>query len=105
MPDPNLPPLCITNVGLHLSTLLANLTVSQAHIEAIRAKLPQLPAAVKSRLQATYGLPERDVDVLMAIDGGHDIPFDGEDEGIQTGAVAYFECVAAERDPKVVSNW
>jgi aspartyl-tRNA(Asn)/glutamyl-tRNA(Gln) amidotransferase subunit B len=68
--------------------------------------MPELPDATRARLQHAYNLSSRDVDVLMSVDAGRDVRFDGEMGG---GAVAYFEEVCApkalSRDPKAVVNW
>ncbi|KAF8760121.1 Glutamyl-tRNA(Gln) amidotransferase subunit A, mitochondrial [Rhizoctonia solani] len=89
MPDPNLPPLVI----------------EQEYIERIRAHMPTLPTQTRERLVSTYKLSSRDVDVLMGIDAGADVGFDGE-EPSRLGAVAYFESVVrGGRDPKIVANW
>ncbi|CAE6445656.1 unnamed protein product [Rhizoctonia solani] len=89
MPDPNLPPLIIEN----------------NYIESIRLKMPTLPAQTRERLISSYKLSSRDVDVLMGVDAGADVGFDGE-EPSQLGAVAYFESVVrGGRDPKIVANW
>ncbi|TFL05988.1 Glutamyl-tRNA amidotransferase B subunit [Pterulicium gracile] len=88
MPDPNIPPL----------------QISQDHINCVRATLPALPDQVREKLLVHYGLPRRDVDVLMSIDNGKDVMFDGEEN--KKGAFAYFEELCAPgRSPKVVSNW
>ncbi|CEL59257.1 aspartyl/glutamyl-tRNA amidotransferase subunit B [Rhizoctonia solani AG-1 IB] len=89
MPDPNLPPLVI----------------DQKYIERIKASMPTLPDQTRERLVSTYKLSSRDVDVLMGINAGSDVGFDGE-EPSRLGAVAYFESVVREgRDPKIVANW
>ncbi|KAG8740636.1 hypothetical protein FRC10_004094 [Ceratobasidium sp. 414] len=89
MPDPNLPPLI----------------VKQGYIEQIRSTMPTLPAETRSRVISTYHLSPRDADVLMNVDTGADVGFDGEPPS-RLGAVAYFESVArGGRDPKVVANW
>ncbi|KAJ1308346.1 hypothetical protein OPQ81_004056 [Rhizoctonia solani] len=89
MPDPNLPPLVI----------------DREYIEGIRSKMPTLPAQTQERLISAYKLSPRDVDVLMGVDAGADIGFDGEDPS-RLGAVAYFESVVrGGRDPKIVANW
>jgi aspartyl-tRNA(Asn)/glutamyl-tRNA(Gln) amidotransferase subunit B len=67
--------------------------------------VPELPDATRVRLQADYGLSVRDTDVLMTVDAGRDIKFDGEPGN---GAVSYFEELCATgkgRDPKAVVNW
>ncbi|ETW84098.1 hypothetical protein HETIRDRAFT_312503 [Heterobasidion irregulare TC 32-1] len=60
MPDPNLPPLLLEH----------------SFVDGIRANMPELPDEVRSRLQA-QGLSQRDVDVLMAVDSGREVGFDG----------------------------
>ncbi|OJT05413.1 Glutamyl-tRNA(Gln) amidotransferase subunit B, mitochondrial [Trametes pubescens] len=85
MPDPNIPPLL-----LH-----------KDYIKAIRDKMPELPDATRDRL-LSQGLSERDVEVLMDVDSGREVGFDGE---LGRGAVAYFDEVSRSRDPKAVVNW
>ena len=63
--------------------------------------MPELPNVTRARLLA-QGLSERDADVLMAIDMGREVGFDGE---LGQGAVSFFDNVSANRDPKVVVNW
>jgi aspartyl-tRNA(Asn)/glutamyl-tRNA(Gln) amidotransferase subunit B len=59
-------------------------------IDEIRARLPELPAQRKRRLQEQYGLPEYDAGVLTA----------------SKYAADFFERAAARcRDAKTVSNW
>ena len=64
--------------------------------------MPELPDATRSRL-LRQGLSERDADVLMSIDSGREVGFDGEPG--DGGAVAYFDTLSKVRDPKVVVNW
>ncbi|MBI2524487.1 MAG: Asp-tRNA(Asn)/Glu-tRNA(Gln) amidotransferase subunit GatB [Candidatus Rokubacteria bacterium] len=73
-PEPDLPPL----------------RVAAAWVEAIRAGLPELPAARRQRFAATYGLSAYDADLLT-----------------QGRALAdYFEAaVQAQGRPKAVANW
>ncbi|RPD66881.1 Glutamyl-tRNA amidotransferase B subunit [Lentinus tigrinus ALCF2SS1-7] len=85
MPDPNIPPLLIDST----------------FIDAIRQHMPELPDATRGRLLA-QGLSQRDVEVLMDVDSGREVGFDGQ---LGHGAVAYFDDVARGRDPKVVVNW
>ncbi|CCM01738.1 uncharacterized protein FIBRA_03804 [Fibroporia radiculosa] len=85
MPDPNLPPLLI----------------DEAYVEKMRNEMPELPDATRARLQA-LGLSRRDTDVLMEVDSGREVRFDGE---VGRGAVAYFDQISQGRDPKVVVNW
>ena len=63
--------------------------------------MPKLPAATRERLLC-QGLTPRDIDVLMSVDAGREVRFDGE---LGSGAVAYFDAVASGRDPKAVVNW
>jgi hypothetical protein len=63
--------------------------------------MPELPDATRARLGA-LGLAERDVGVLMSVDAGREVGFDG---ALGAGAVAYFDAVARRRDPKLVANW
>ncbi|KAG2751208.1 Glutamyl-tRNA amidotransferase B subunit [Suillus brevipes Sb2] len=85
MPDPNIPPLLL----------------SEEYIESIRKSMPDLPDATRARL-LNLGLSERDTDVLMAIDSGREVGYDGE---LGKGAVSYFDSLAQQRDPRVVVNW
>ncbi|KAI0650451.1 Glutamyl-tRNA-Gln amidotransferase B subunit [Trametes meyenii] len=85
MPDPNIPPLL-----LH-----------KEYIEAIRKDMPELPSATRARLVA-QGLSQRDVEVLMDVDSGREVGYDGE---LGRGAIAYFDEVSTGRDPKAVVNW
>ncbi|KAF8897888.1 Glutamyl-tRNA amidotransferase subunit B, mitochondrial [Infundibulicybe gibba] len=89
MPDPN----------------LGMLVIGPERVRSIRETLPLLPSVIQARLLETYQLPERDVDVLLALENTKDIPPDGEDGG-DKGAIAYFERLCKEgRDPKIVANW
>ncbi|CAA7258526.1 unnamed protein product [Cyclocybe aegerita] len=98
MPDPN----------------LGVLVLSQSRIEEIQKMLPALPWEKRSRLLEQYpqlGAKEQSLDVLLNVDNGRDVGFDGEDSG---GVVGYFESLCREaradgrtvkRDPVVVLNW
>lgn len=102
MPDPNLPPLlltevCTSNPGGHPTDPYD----PQTYIDSIRQTMPELPAATRERL-LLQGLTPRDIDVLMSVDAGREVRFDGE---LGSGAVAYFDAVAFGRDPKAVVNW
>jgi aspartyl-tRNA(Asn)/glutamyl-tRNA(Gln) amidotransferase subunit B len=73
-PEPDLPPLVL----------------DAAWIEGIRARLPELPAARRTRFEREYGLVAYDVDVLMA----------------SPALADYFEAVArATSDAKAAANW
>ncbi|MEX0856332.1 MAG: Asp-tRNA(Asn)/Glu-tRNA(Gln) amidotransferase subunit GatB [Gemmatimonadota bacterium] len=73
-PDPDLPPL----------------VVGRDRIEAIRQALPELPAARRTRLEATYALPAYDAEVLTS----------------SRSLADYFEAVADRSgDPKQSANW
>jgi len=86
MPDPNLPPLLI----------------SEEYIDGIRRNMPELPDVTRLRL-LDQGLSVRDTEVLMSVDSGREVGFDGEPGS--GGAVAYFDNLSKGRDPKVVVNW
>lgn len=69
---------------------LVPLLVDDAWIAAVRASLPELPAAKKQRFVTQYGLPEYDARVLTA----------------EKALADYFEAVVQEfPQPKKVSNW
>jgi len=94
MPDPNL--------GI--------LILSQDRIRSIRETLPELPWDMRKRLQDRYGLSDRDVEVLLSIDSGNDVNFDGRSLEVDIGGLAYFDQLCTgrsgnRRDPKIVANW
>ncbi|WP_299626796.1 Asp-tRNA(Asn)/Glu-tRNA(Gln) amidotransferase subunit GatB [Pelagibius sp.] len=68
---------------------LLPLELDPAWIEEIKASLPELPDAKKSRFMSGFGLPAYDAGVLVA------------DREI----AAFFETVAEGRDPKLAANW
>jgi len=74
-PDPDLPPLVI----------------SPAWIDAVKASLPELPAAMKVRFETQYGLAAYDATTLTAT----------------RGLAAYYEDAvkALDGEPKLVANW
>jgi len=75
LPDPDLVPV----------------TVGAEQLEQVRAELPELPAALRGRLQKTYGITPQDSDVLV-----HQGP----------SLVDYFQRTAdACGDGKLASNW
>jgi aspartyl-tRNA(Asn)/glutamyl-tRNA(Gln) amidotransferase subunit B len=70
---------------------LAPLDVSAEWIDRVRASLPELPEARKTRLMSSYGLSDYDADLLVRLIAG------GAD---------YFEAaVRAGAPAKAVSNW
>ena len=74
LPEPDLPPLVI----------------DPAQLAAVRASLPELPAARAARYEAALGLPAYDADLLTA----------------EPDLAAYFEAVvAALGDAKLAANW
>ncbi|KIJ13270.1 hypothetical protein PAXINDRAFT_170551 [Paxillus involutus ATCC 200175] len=85
MPDPNLPPLLL----------------SPEYIERIRKSMPELPETTRRRL-TRMGLTEQEAEVLMAVDAGREVGFDGEPG---KGAVAYFDRLAQGRDARTAVNW
>ncbi|WP_338662944.1 Asp-tRNA(Asn)/Glu-tRNA(Gln) amidotransferase subunit GatB [Pararoseomonas sp. SCSIO 73927] len=72
-PDPDLPPL----------------VVDPAWIEELRAGLPELPDARRTRYVNDFGLSAYDASVLTA----------------EKETASFYEEVAAGRDPKVAANW
>jgi aspartyl-tRNA(Asn)/glutamyl-tRNA(Gln) amidotransferase subunit B len=73
-PDPDLPPLAI----------------DEAWIERIRADMPELPEAMRSRLVREYALPAADAAMLVS----------------QREMASYFErLVAAGADPRLAGHW
>ena len=73
-PDPDLPPLAI----------------DEAWIERIRAGLPELPEAMRTRLVREYALPAADAAMLVS----------------HREMASYFErLVAAGADPRLAGNW
>jgi aspartyl-tRNA(Asn)/glutamyl-tRNA(Gln) amidotransferase subunit B len=72
-PDPDLLPLELT----------------QAEIDALKANLPELPDAKKSRFIDVFGLSAYDADVLTA----------------ERASADFFEEVAKGRDAKLAANW
>lgn len=99
MPDPN----------------LGVLVISQTRIQEIRENLPPLPWETRSRLLDKFPqlhTKEQSLDVLLHVDNGREVTFDGESSG---GAVDYFErlCLGQNdkgqteirRNPGIVLNW
>lgn len=76
-------------------------TSLKEYIEQVRKSMPELPEATRARL-LSMGLSERDTDVLMTIDAGREVAFDGE---LGSGAITYFNSLVQGRDPKIVVNW
>ena len=63
-----------------------------ATVEAIRAQLPELPAAMAARFESAYGLPKYDASILTAT----------------KATAAYFEAVVADAgaaNAKAAANW
>jgi aspartyl-tRNA(Asn)/glutamyl-tRNA(Gln) amidotransferase subunit B len=73
-PDPDLPPL----------------SIGEAWIERIRAEMPELPEAMRTRLVREYALPAAEAAMLVS----------------QREMASYFErIVAAGVDPRLAGNW
>jgi len=69
---------------------LVPISLSEEHLEAVKAKMPELPDARRDRLIKQYGLPEYDASVLTG------------DKGL---ADFFEECAGLYERPKDVSNW
>jgi len=63
--------------------------------------MPALPNEIRERL-ALHGLSQQDIDVLIAVDSGNEVGFDGQ---LNHGAVTYFEALTKDRNSKMVVNW
>jgi aspartyl-tRNA(Asn)/glutamyl-tRNA(Gln) amidotransferase subunit B len=63
--------------------------------------MPALANEIRERL-SLCGLSPQDIDMLIAVDSGNDVGFDGR---LNPGAVAYFEALTEGRDSKMVVNW
>ena len=70
---------------------LAPVTVTEAEVEQVRASLGELPAALRSRLEQTYGITPYDSDVL--VNQGRPL------------VEYYIELADACGDSKAASNW
>jgi aspartyl-tRNA(Asn)/glutamyl-tRNA(Gln) amidotransferase subunit B len=68
---------------------LLPLTFDMAYVDALKAKLPELPDAKKERFISQYGLSPYDAAVLVA----------------ERDQAAFFEAVAKGRDGKAAANW
>ncbi len=68
---------------------LLPLEIEQSWVDAIKASLPELPDAKKTRFVAEYGMTEYDAGVLTA----------------DVDSATYFEEVAKGRDGKSAANW
>jgi aspartyl-tRNA(Asn)/glutamyl-tRNA(Gln) amidotransferase subunit B len=68
---------------------LLPLDLSEEFVAAMKASLPELPDARKSRLVSAFGLSAYDASVLVA----------------ERETVDYFETVAEGRDAKLAANW
>jgi len=52
-----------------------------------------------------HGVTENDIDILMAVDSGRGVVYDGE-ESEDDSPAGYFEALCRPgRNPKVVANW
>ncbi|CAM9731075.1 unnamed protein product [Ectocarpus fasciculatus] len=92
-PEPDLPPLVVTD----------------EHVEALRATLPELPEATMARLSADYGLAEHLSRLIVCAAGGASEYFEdlvndasrerGHGQAASEGGGPY------RRDPRVAANW
>ena len=63
--------------------------------------MPELPQETRVRLMRV-GLTEQEAEVLMTVDAGREVRFDGEPP---RGAVQYFDRLAQGRSAKAAVNW
>lgn len=63
--------------------------------------MPELPRETRARLIG-IGLTEQEAEVLMAVDAGREVRFDGEPA---RGAVQYFDRLVQGRSAKAAVNW
>lgn len=63
--------------------------------------MPELPQETRARLM-NIGLTEQEAEVLMTVDAGREVRFDGEPA---KGAVQYFDRLAQGRSAKAAVNW
>src|SRR6185295_14841648 len=68
---------------------LLPLELTQAEVDALKAKLPEVPDAKKARFMDGFGLSAYDADVLTA----------------ERESADFFEAVAKGRDAKAAANW
>jgi aspartyl-tRNA(Asn)/glutamyl-tRNA(Gln) amidotransferase subunit B len=68
---------------------LLPLVLDQAWIDDLKARLPELPDAKKTRFMTEYGLSVYDAGVLVA----------------EQATALFYETVAKGRDPKLAANW
>jgi aspartyl-tRNA(Asn)/glutamyl-tRNA(Gln) amidotransferase subunit B len=68
---------------------LLPLELSQAYVDGLKKRLPELPDAKRARFMKDYGLSAYDADVLVA----------------EKESADFFEAVAKGRDGKTAANW
>jgi aspartyl-tRNA(Asn)/glutamyl-tRNA(Gln) amidotransferase subunit B len=68
---------------------LLPLKISQEYVDAIAAKLPELPDQKIKRYKSEYGLSHYDASVLVS----------------EKDIASYYEQIAATTDPKMAANW
>ncbi|CAN0218391.1 unnamed protein product [Ectocarpus sp. 6 AP-2014] len=90
-PEPDLPPLVVTD----------------EHVEALRATLPELPEATMARLSAEYGLAEHLSRLIVCAAGGASDYYEDlvNGTGRERGHAAGEGSGPYRRDPKVAANW
>ncbi|KAG2013155.1 glutamyl-tRNA(Gln) amidotransferase [Coprinopsis cinerea AmutBmut pab1-1] len=91
MPDPN----------------LGVLNISESRISGVRDGLPELPWETQERLKTSYGLSDKNIEILLKIESIKDVPYDGRDADAKGSIVKYFDalCAGNKRDSKIVFNW
>jgi aspartyl-tRNA(Asn)/glutamyl-tRNA(Gln) amidotransferase subunit B len=82
--------------------------IIQEEIDSVKTNIPLLPQQRKEALLDTYlpaGITESDIDILLGLDEGREIGYDGKDPPSSPSAVAYFEKLSSGRNAKTVMNW
>ena len=83
--------------------------IIQEEIDSVKTNLPLLPQQRRQNLLDTYlpaGVTESDIDILLSLDEGREIGYDGREPPSRSSAVAYFEKLSSSgRNAKAVLNW
>jgi hypothetical protein len=102
-------PLSSLRFVISMKHTLVAAAIIQEEIDSVKANLPLLPQQRRQNLLDTYlpaGVTESDIDILLGLDEGREIGYDGRDPPSSPSAVAYFEKLSSSgRNAKAVMNW